>query len=90
MLALSSPIAARTEIHQSARVSGVMQMRALPFVDCPAGATVKIEPGGLHIMLLGLGGPLAAGSSFPLALQFRDAGSVTLRVSVETRVTAHE
>jgi copper(I)-binding protein len=85
LLALESPIAAKVEIHQSASVAGMVQMRAVSFVDCPAGATVKIEPGGLHIMLLGLKGALVAGSSFPLTLQFRDAGRVALQVSVEAR-----
>jgi hypothetical protein len=82
LLAAESPIAAKIEFHKSTRVAGVMQMRAVSFVDCPAGATVKIEPGGLHIMLLGLKEPLVAGSSFPLTLVFRGAGRIALQVSI--------
>jgi len=51
-------------------------------VECPAGATVKAAPGGLHVMLLGLVAPLAAGTEINVTLQFRDAGVLTLKVPV--------
>jgi periplasmic copper chaperone A len=85
LLAASSPLAAKVEFHQSTQTSGVLSMRAVSFIECPAGATVKVSPGGLHIMLLGLKGSLVSGSSFPVTLQFRDAGSVIVKVSVQAR-----
>ena len=54
LLAASSPIAAAVEFHQSLKAGSVMSMRAVSFIECPAGAVVKIAPGGLHIMLTGL------------------------------------
>jgi copper(I)-binding protein len=83
LLALTSPIAARVEIHRTTMVQGVMQMRPVAALECPAGGTVNIEPGALHIMLLGLTQPLAAGSTFPLSLKFRDAGILVVQVSVK-------
>ena len=83
LLALSSPIAVKVEIHRSIMAQGVMQMREVEALDCPPGVTVKIEPGALHIMLLGLTQPLAAGSSFPLSLRFRDAGVLVVQVPVK-------
>lgn len=59
-------------------------MRAVASIDCPPGVT-KIEPGGVHIMLLGLTAPLTAGTRFPLNLQFRDAGGLTVYVLVGGR-----
>ena len=85
LLAASSPIAASVEFHQSVKTGGVMSMRAVSFIDCPAGAVVRISPGGLHIMLTGLKGPLVLGSSYPITLQFRDAGNVSVKVSVQAR-----
>jgi periplasmic copper chaperone A len=82
LLSISSPMARSVEIHESRSVQGMVQMRAIPSLDCPAGAAVKIEPGALHVMLLGLKGPLTPGMEFPLSLRFRDAGVVTVRVSV--------
>jgi periplasmic copper chaperone A len=84
LIAISSPIARKVEIHESRTVQGMVQMRAVASVECPPGATVKIEPGGLHVMLLDLSRPLAAGTEFPLSLRFRDAGVLTVQVRVGT------
>ena len=85
LLGVSSPRARQVEIHESRLVQGIMQMRLLAAVDCPAGATVKIEPEGVHLMLVGLDSPLVAGSEYPLSLRFRDAGELKVRVRVEAR-----
>jgi copper(I)-binding protein len=85
LLHVSSSIAGKVEIHESRSVNGAMQMRAVTYVDCPPATTVKIEPGGLHVMLIGLTRPLVAGAVFTLTLQFRDAGALTLQVPVEAR-----
>jgi periplasmic copper chaperone A len=82
LTAISSPIADRVEIHESRSAQGMVQMRAVAFVDCPAGATVKSEPGGIHVMLLGLTRPLTEGMEFPLSLHFRDSGILTVQVRV--------
>jgi copper(I)-binding protein len=82
LLSVTSPIARVTEIHESREVQGSIRMREVASVECPPGATVKIAPGGLHVMLLGLRGPLVAGTSFPASLQFRDAGVMTVQVQV--------
>ena len=85
LLAIGSPIARQAEIHESRVVNGTVEMRPVEWIECPPGATVRIEPGGLHVMLLGLTHPLAAGTTFPLSLRFRDAGSVTVQVAVKAR-----
>jgi copper(I)-binding protein len=82
LLSISSPIAQQVQIHESRTVQGIMQMRALEGVSCPAGVTVKSEPGALHVMLIGLQHPLVAGTEFALSLRFRDAGVLTVQVSV--------
>jgi copper(I)-binding protein len=85
LLAISSPVARQAEIHESRMVNGTVEMRPVESIECPPGATVRIEPGGLHVMLLGLTRPLAAGTTFPLSLRFRDAGNVTVQVTVGAR-----
>jgi len=82
LLSVSTPIAASAEIHDTQTVKGVMQMREVGSVSCPAGATVKIEPGGLHVMLRGLQQPLTEGKRFDLTLRFRIAGDVLVKVTV--------
>jgi copper(I)-binding protein len=83
LLAVSSAMAAKAEIHSSTMTQGMMQMRPIAALDLPPGVTVKIEPGSLHIMLQGLKQPLVAGSFVPLALEFRDAGMLLVQVPIK-------
>ena len=61
----------------------VMKMRPLAGLDIPAGQSVTLKPGGEHIMLMGLNGPLHEGQSFPLTLTFEKAGTREVSVAVE-------
>ena len=51
-------IADATELHTHVMSGGVMRMRRTEQIDVPAGETVSLEPGGDHIMLIGLSEPL--------------------------------
>ena len=69
LVAASSPLADAVEIHEMAMDGNVMRMRALPDgLVLPAGTSVVLQPGGLHLMLLGLKRPLAAGDTVPVTL----------------------
>jgi copper(I)-binding protein len=82
LLSVSTPVASKVELHESRNMRGVVEMREVTSVECPPGATVRATPGGLHVMLLGLAAPLAAGTELSVSLQFRDAGVLTLKVPV--------
>ena len=82
LVSLSSPVAARAELHESAMAGMVMKMRPLAEVAIPAGQTVALAPGGMHIMLVGLKAPLREGQSFALTLTFAKAGPQTVTVMV--------
>lgn len=83
LLSVTSPIAAEAMLHQNLENNGVMQMRELAHgVALPPGATVKLQPGGLHVMLIGIKQPLPDGAKFPLTLRFAKAGRVTVEVMV--------
>ena len=86
LLSLSTAVANSVEMHQTQTVKGVMQMRQVTQISCPAGATVKAQAGGLHIMLLGLKHPLVDGEQFELLLRFRDAGAMRVPVAVRQGV----
>lgn len=79
LISASAPIAAETQIHEMAMDGDVMRMRQL--VDglvIPAGETVVLEPGGFHLMFMGLNGPIAAGDAVPVTLVFERAGTITV------------
>ena len=62
---------------------GAMMMQEVEAIEVPAGGSVSLEPGGLHIMLLELAEPLEAGTSFDLTLILDDGEEH--QVSVEVR-----
>lgn len=59
-----------------------MLMQEVGSIDLPAGETVVLEPGGLHIMLLDLVAPLEVGTDMDVTLEFEDAGSLVVEVEV--------
>lgn len=85
--AVSSPAAGVAELHSMKMEDGVMRMRALPYLDLPAGKPVSLAPGGYHIMLMELRKPLAKGDTLPLSLvvETGDGRSQTIEVSAEVR-----
>jgi copper(I)-binding protein len=90
VVAAGSPAAGRVEMHSMTVDGGIMRMRALPRIDLPAGKTVKLSPGGMHLMLLDLKQPMKAGDTVPLVLSLQPAGAgqsslTTLTVQAEVR-----
>ena len=83
LLSVSSPVAKKAELHTMEMAGMVMKMRPLAGLDIPAGQSVTLKPGGEHIMLMSLNGPLREGQSFPLTLNFEKAGARTVTVAVE-------
>ena len=61
---------------------GAMEMKPVPQIDVPAGATVQLKPGGFHVMLVDVVKPLAAGDTVPLTLTFEKAGTRTVTAKV--------
>ena len=82
IVSASSPIAGRVELHAHETDGGVMKMRHVHSVEVPAQGAVSFEPGGLHVMLIGLKEPLVAGGSFPLTLGFQNAGELEVTVEI--------
>jgi copper(I)-binding protein len=88
LVAAGTPVAARAELHSMSMDGGVMRMRALPRVELPAGKTVKLAPGGMHVMLVDLKQPLKAGDKVPLTLSVQSSGSAPTTLKLEVPVRA--
>jgi len=80
LVAAESDSAANVELHTHTMVDGMMQMRRIERIPLPAGERVALEPGGLHVMLIGLAEQLEPGMDVALTLVFDDGS--------RTRVTA--
>ena len=83
LIGIATPVAENAMLHTTAiGDDGVMKMRPVEAIEVPAGGEVRLEPGGPHIMLMGVHEPLMAGEHFPLTLSFERAGDVTVTVPV--------
>jgi copper(I)-binding protein len=85
LVAATSPVCGRVEIHEMADENGVMKMRQVSSLEIPAEASVELKPHSYHLMLMDLPSPLKAGSKFPLTLSFEKAGDVDVMVDVGAR-----
>jgi copper(I)-binding protein len=47
------------------------------------GKTVKLAPGGYHLMMMDLKNPLKQGNKLPITLEFEKAGEVQVSLDVE-------
>ena len=83
LVAASVDVADHAELHTHLNDNGVMKMRQIPDIPVEAGATVKLQPGGLHIMLMDLKQPLKEGDKIPMTLRFEKAGEVKVDVHVD-------
>lgn len=83
LLAVRTGEAGSAELHATTVTGdGVAQMRAVEAVDIPPGGEAALAPVGLHVMLVGLKGPLYEGVTFPMTLVFERAGEVGVEVEV--------
>jgi copper(I)-binding protein len=84
LLGGSADIAAKLQVHEMAMSNGVMTMRPLEKgLVIEPGKTVKLAPGGYHLMLTDLKSPLKQGDKVPVTLEFEKAGKVLLSLDVQ-------
>jgi copper(I)-binding protein len=77
-------VAARVEVHEMSMKDGIMIMRQLDKgLAIEPGKTVKLAPGGYHLMLMDLKSPLRQGDKLPVTLEFEKAGKVKLSLDVQ-------
>ncbi len=69
---IETPAAGTVEIHSMTMTNNVMKMRKLEALPLHAGKLENLSPGGFHLMLLDLKGPLKAGSKVAFTLCFKD------------------
>jgi copper(I)-binding protein len=89
VVAAASPAAETVELHTHTMDDGMMRMRQVDRIEIAAGATTVLEPGGLHVMLLGLKQPLEVGGEVRLELTFDDGSTRTVVAPVTEVQPAH-
>ncbi|QYF87674.1 copper chaperone PCu(A)C [Brevundimonas sp. PAMC22021] len=82
--------AGEIQIHEMTTDNGVMKMGEMTDgLPLSQGEAVALEPGGVHLMLIGLTGPLVAGETVPLTLRFDKAPEVVVQAAVRQATGGH-
>ena len=80
----STDAAGRIAVHEMAMKDGVMTMRSLDNgLTIDPGKTVKLAPGGYHLMMFDPKDPLKQGDTVPVTLKFEKAGEVKVSLAVQ-------
>jgi len=83
LVGASAEAAGKVEVHEMTTDNGVMKMRPVEGgLTIDPGKTVKLAPGGLHLMMMDLKGPLKQGDKLPVTLEFEKAGKVQVSLDV--------
>ncbi|MDD5365112.1 MAG: copper chaperone PCu(A)C [Gallionellaceae bacterium] len=88
LVGAASPAAKVVQLHTMTMDNGMMVMRQLKEVVLAKGKTVSLKPGGMHVMLIDLNGPIKEGSKTPVTLIVRGADGKEQKVTVEMEARA--
>jgi copper(I)-binding protein len=73
-------------LHESTMDGGVMRMRPIDPSEglvVPSNGSLRLAPGGAHVMITGLKHPLKAGDRFDMILLFAKAGPHKVTVTIK-------
>jgi periplasmic copper chaperone A len=85
LVSVTTPIAGVGELHEMKMEDGVMRMRAIGNgLEIPAGGTVELKPGGLHVMFIDLKAPIEKNKPFAARLVFEKAGPIEVEFHIES------
>eukprot|EP01032_Pedospumella_encystans_P006381 gene6381-7640_t len=83
LLSATSAQAGEVQLHEMAMEGDVMKMRQLnDGIAIPAGETVELKPGGLHLMFFKVSDPFKEGATVNVTLTFEKAGAVDVVLPV--------
>jgi len=84
VVSAESDVSDKAELHTHLHEDGVMKMRQVDKIDVPAGGETVLEPGGFHVMLIGLKQPLKLGQMVDIKFNIDDGSSVQIQAEVKT------
>ena len=83
LYSIDSDVSNMVELHETYSNGSVMGMREIGQVVINPGETVKLEPGGKHVMVMKLKKDLKIGEKVDFNLHFRKAGEIKITAEVK-------
>ena len=85
LVSAASQVAQSVEIHQSQVQNNVASMKLLDMLELPAQSTIQFQPGGYHLMLIGVNRNLNPGDKISVNLQFEKSAPILVEVAVRVQ-----
>lgn len=89
LITVSSDIADRVELHSHTKEDGMMKMRQVKEVVIDRNSTVTLQPGGYHVMFLGLKNDLKEGQNINFTLHFDNGNKINVDAPVQKIAVSH-
>ena len=91
LIGASSPVSEKMELHTMKMEGEKMVMAQVSSIPLPANTQVKLKPGSLHLMFMGLKQPLTEGQNVAITLKIKlSSGHVeTLSIQAPVKSLAH-
>jgi len=89
LVAVNSDIAERVELHNHIMEDGLMKMREVEQISIASQGQAVLQPGGLHVMFLGLKQELKEDQSVTLRLYFNNGEEIIVDAPVK-KIKMHE
>ena len=90
LVSVASSVSESVELHTVEHTgNGVVRMHEVPTIPVPAKGHTALEPGGYHLMLIGLRGPLEPGGEAELTLTFADGSTQRVMAPIVDPRTPH-
>ena len=87
---VESPFAKKSELHTTLMQDGVMKMEHVEVFQLQPGEEASFEPGGYHVMLMGLNQGIKAGDKVPVSLTFNGQKTVTVEAMAMEAIKGQE
>lgn len=81
---VSSPAFGKIEIHRSVIHGNMAHMEHQKELPLPPGASVLLQQGGLHLMLMGVKKPLVVGDQVPMTFAFGNGAKISVSAIVRS------
>jgi hypothetical protein len=82
LIKAQSDVSNVVELHTVEKEGDVMKMKPVPAIEVPANGEVALQPGGFHVMLIGLKKDLNPGDKVRVKLTFEKAGELDVEAEV--------
>lgn len=82
LLAVTTDIAERVEMHETTMEGGVMSMRPIAMIELVENESTILSPNGKHLMLIGLKRPLVEGEKITLNFELKESPAMSHEFTV--------